>query len=133
MKSKSSIILIVTLLLLATSGWAADVTHQHVRKEAQKAYTNGNYKDAFELYRKLSLETENDPKRVGNDFTQAWQCLRQLNRLHELDTFREEVIQARSGNWRLLRDAARSYSQNTHWGYQIAGEFQRGSHRGGGK
>ena len=70
---------------------------------------------------------------VGKDFTQAWQCLRQLNRLHELDTFREAVIQAHSGNWRLLRDTARSYSQNIHWGYRVAGEFQRGSHRGGGK
>jgi uncharacterized protein YfaS (alpha-2-macroglobulin family) len=133
MKSKSSIIFIVTLLLLATSGWAADATFQQVRKEAQKAYTNGNWKDAFELYRKLCLETENDPKMVGKDFTQAWQCLRQLNRLHELDTFREAVIQAHSGNWRLLRDTARSYSQNIHWGYRVAGEFQRGSHRGGGK
>ncbi|MGD9225351.1 MAG: MG2 domain-containing protein [Desulfobacterales bacterium] len=118
---------------MATSGWTADVAHPKIRKQAQKAYTNGNWKDAFELYRQLSLETENDAKMIGKDFTQAWQCLRQLNRLHELDTFREEVIQAHSGNWRLLRDTARSYSQNAHWGYLIAGEFNRGSHRGGGK
>jgi len=133
MKSKSSFILIVIFFLVTTAGWAAEATHQQVRKEAQKAYTDGNWKDAFELYRKLSLETDNDPARVGNDFIQAWQCLRQLNRLYELDTFREAVVQAHSDNWRLLRDAARSYSQNTHWGYRIAGEFQRGRHRGGGK
>ena len=133
MKSKTSIILIVALLLLSASAWAEDSTHQQIRKEAQKAYTNGNWKDAFELYRQLCLETENDPGMVGQDFTQAWQCLRQLNRLNELDAFREGVIQAHSANWRLLRDTARSYSQNTHWGYRVAGEFQRGSHRGGGK
>jgi hypothetical protein len=133
MKSKTSIILVVILLLLAASAWAEDATHQQIRKTAQKAYTNGNWKDAFELYRKLCLETENDPGLVGQDFTRAWQCLRQLNRLHELDAFREEVIQAHGGNWRLLRDTARSYSQNTHWGYRVAGEFQRGRHRGGGK
>ena len=26
-----------------------------------------------------------------------------------------------------------SYNQNNHWGYMVAGEFHRGSHRGGGK
>ncbi len=88
MKSKTSIILIVALLLLAAPAWAEDATHPQIRKEAQKAFTNGNWKDAFELYRKLCLETENDPRMVGQDFTQAWQCLRRLNRLHELDTFR---------------------------------------------
>ena len=128
-----SVVLLVTLLLLAASARAEDGTHQQIRNNAHKAYTDGNWKDAFERYRKLSMETDNDPGMVGQDFTQAWQCLRQLNRLHELDTFREGVIQAHSGNWRLLRDTARSYSQNTHWGYRIAGEFQRGSHRGGGE
>ena len=70
---------------------------------------------------------------MGADFTQAWQCLRQLGRLDELDRFREEVLERHGDNWRLLRDVARSYSQNTHWGYMIAGVFHRGSHRGGGK
>ncbi len=133
MKSKTSLILIVTLLLLAASGWAADATHQQIRKKAQKAYTNGNWKDAFELYHSLSLEIKNDPTWVGKDYIQAWQCLRQLNRLNELDAFREKVIQRHADNWRLLQDAARSYSQNTHWGYMVAGEFHRSHHRGGGK
>ena len=73
MKSKMSIALIVTLLLLAASAWAEDAAHQQIRKKAQKAYTNGNWKDAFELYHKLSLEIENAPTWAGNDFTQAWQ------------------------------------------------------------
>jgi hypothetical protein len=133
MKSKTSLILIVTLLLLAASAWAEDATHQQIRKKAQKAYTNGNWKDAFELYHSLSLEIKNEPKMVGKDYIQAWQCLRQLNRLNELDAFREKVIQRHADNWRLLQDAARSYSQNTHWGYMVAGEFHRGHHRGGGK
>jgi uncharacterized protein YfaS (alpha-2-macroglobulin family) len=70
---------------------------------------------------------------VGADFTQAWQCLRQLGRLDELDHLRKEVMERHGDNWRLLRDVARSYSQNTHWGYMVAGVFCRGDHRGGGK
>ncbi len=133
MKLKMTVSLIVTLLLLTASVWAQDTAHQQIRKNALKAYTNGNWKDAFELYHRLSLEIKNDPKRVGQDFIQAWQCLRQLNRLNELDAFREKVIVRHAANWRLLLDSARSYSQNTHWGYMVAGEFHRGHHRGGGK
>ncbi|MGD2184469.1 MAG: MG2 domain-containing protein [Desulfobacterales bacterium] len=133
MKSKTSIVLIVILLLLAASAGAQDATHQQIRRKAQMAYTNGHWKDAFERYRTLSLEMKNDPKMVGKDFIQAWQCLRQLNRLNELDAFREKVIERHADNWRLLQDAARSYSLNTHWGFKVAGEFHRGHHRGGGK
>ena len=121
-------------MLITAPVWAAATAHPQIRTKAQNAYNNGNWKDAFELYRKLCLETENDPRMVGQDFTQAWQCLRRLNRLQELDTVsRRGDSSAQSANWRLLRDTARSYSQNAHWGYRVAGEFQRGSHRGGGK
>ena len=121
------------LTLITASISAAEATDDNIRRKAQNSYNNGNWKDAYEQYHKLIFETQNDPKRVGQDFTLAWQCLRHLNRLHELDTFREQAIQAHSGNWRLLRDAARSYSRNTHWGYLVAGKFYRGNHRGGGK
>jgi uncharacterized protein YfaS (alpha-2-macroglobulin family) len=123
----------MTFLLLTISVRAEDAAHQPVRKKAQEEYTDGNWKDAFEHYYRLSLEIKNDPGMVGKDFIQAWQCLRRLNRLNELDAFRKKVIQRHSGNWRLLQDAARSYSQNDHWGYMVAGEFHRGHHRGGGK
>ena len=83
MKLKISIILIVTLLLLAASGWAADAPHLQIRKKAHKAYTDGNWKDALIQYQILTLKTGNDPKLVGKDFIQAWQCLRNLNRLSE--------------------------------------------------
>ncbi len=133
MKLKNSIFLITALLLIAAPAGAEDAAHLQIRRQAQEAYTDGNWQDAFELYRQLSLATNADPNMVGPDFTRAWQCLRQLNRLQELDGFREAVIERHTANWRLLLAAARSYSQNNHWGYMIAGEFQRGHHRGGGK
>ena len=133
MKLKNTIFLITALLLIAAPAGAEDAAHPQIRRQAQKAYTDRNWRDAFELYRRLSLDPQADPKTVAPDFTRAWQCLRQLNRLQELDGFREAVIEQHATNWRLLLAAARSYSQNTHWGYMIAGEFQRGRHRGGGK
>jgi uncharacterized protein YfaS (alpha-2-macroglobulin family) len=128
-----TICLFITIALAPVSAWSAQSDHAAVRTQAQKAYQDGNWNDAYQLFRQLSLEAVNDPKRVGRDFVQAWQCLGNLNRLNELDKFREEVIEKHIDNWRLLQAAAGSYSQNNHWGYLVAGEFQRGSHRGGGK
>jgi hypothetical protein len=133
MKSKIMRFSIVALLVLTASAAAAETTHQQVRRNAQDTYTNGNWQDAFELYRKLNLELANDPKMIDKDFARAWQCLRQLNRVQELDEFREAAIERHADNWRLLLAAARSYSQNSHWGYMVAGEFQRDHKRGGGK
>ncbi|MBW2432284.1 MAG: alpha-2-macroglobulin [Deltaproteobacteria bacterium] len=124
----------MTLLCLTAAPAAAeDTSLGELRSRAQKAYTDGNWQDAFELYRRLSLDPGARPEMAGPDFTRAWQCLRELGRLNELDDFREAVIEQHAADWRLLMAAARSYSQNTHWGYMIAGEFHRGHHRGDGK
>ena len=133
MKLKITLLLIAATFLFSAPVGAEDASHDQIRRQAQKAYTDGNWQDALKLYRRLSLDPHADPKMVGADFNFAWQCLRQLNRLHELDDFREAVIEQHSANWRLLLTVARSYSQNDHWGYMIAGEFRRGHHRGGGK
>jgi uncharacterized protein YfaS (alpha-2-macroglobulin family) len=133
MKAMKSFLCIITVMLMASGGWPAETPHLQIRRKAQSAYNNGNWQDAYNLYRRLIFETQNDPKWIGKDFSQAWQCLRKLNRLNALDGFREQVIEQHAGNWRLLSDAARSYSQNMHWGYMVAGKFHRGSHRGGGK
>ena len=127
-----SLFLFLTLTMPAAA-WTATAEHERLRDQARQAFSDGNWKDAYQLYHKLCLEAANDPKLIGSDLVQAWQCLRNLNRLSELDTFRETVINKHFHNWRLIRAAAGSYSQNNHWGYLVAGEFLRGQHRGGGK
>ena len=128
------VILLTTLMLFASvSGYAAETDHSAIRKQAQEHYKDGNYKDALALFKRLCLEVENDPRLIGLDFNQAWYSLQQLNRLNELDKFREEVIAIHGNNWRFLLTAAHSYTGNQHWGYMIAGTFERGGHRGGGK
>ena len=133
MQTLKTVFLIFFLAIATTSLCAQQTDHIEIRKQAQKAFQDGNWKDAYQLYRQLCLEVANDPKMIGNDLLQAWQCLRSLNRLSELDGFREEVIDKYIDNWRLLRSAAASYSQNNHRGYMVAGEFHRGPHRGGGR
>jgi uncharacterized protein YfaS (alpha-2-macroglobulin family) len=133
MQTIKTILLIFLLTLAPASLWAQQTDRYGIRKQAQKAFQDGNWKVAYQSYRKLCLAPTNDPKMVGNDLLQAWQCLRNLNRLNELDDFREDVIVKHFGNWRLLQAAARSYHQNNHRGYMVAGEFHRGAHRGKGQ
>ena len=82
MNAMKSFLCIMTLLLTAPGAWPAETADPQVRQKAQSAYSNGNWQDAFEQYRRLSLEIKNDPQIVGKDFTRAWQCLRELNRLN---------------------------------------------------
>ena len=120
MKLAKIICLFITIALAAASNGTAQSDHAVIRRQAQKAYQNGNWNDAYQLFRRLCVETVNDPKIVGRDFGQARQCLHNLNRINELDEFRETVIEKHIDNWRLLQAAAGSYSQDNHWGYMVA-------------
>ena len=93
----------------------------------------GNYKDAFEQYRRLALDPKEDRKEVCTDLYFGVNCLYNLGRVDEADDFREQVIAAHKDNWRLLEAAAQSYVNTPHFGFIIAGKFDRGGHRGGGR
>lgn len=104
------------------------------RERLNKLFTQGNYKDAYEGYRKLVLDARADPLHVGSDLGQAIQCLVRLGRVDEVDAFRDAAVQAHTGNWRLLQAAADSYFRfPQHYGFIVGGKFHRGHHRGGGR
>ncbi|MCS6976320.1 MAG: MG2 domain-containing protein [Gemmatales bacterium] len=104
-----------------------------VRHRAQLAMNNGNWKDAYEDFRKLALNPNSDPKEVGNDLSSGIGCLINLGREDEIDEFLESTIAAHAKNWRLLRTAAQQYHQINHFGFIVAGKFHRGHRRGQGK
>jgi uncharacterized protein YfaS (alpha-2-macroglobulin family) len=112
---------------------AAPPSQQSQREALMRASQAGNYKDAYDGLRKLALDPADDPKQVSGDLTTAVQCLRQLGRTDEIDEFREGVIAAHKGNWRLLETAAQTLAEGEHFGFIIAGKFHRGGHRGGGR
>ena len=124
---------LLSLVLAVIPAAGEEKDSARIRQEAYRLYQDGNYQEAFAKYRTLCLEMKNDPPRIAEDLVQALSCLQNLNRASEIDAFRENVITAHGGNWRLLRAAAQSYHTIDHFGFMIAGEFQRGSHRGGGE
>jgi hypothetical protein len=103
------------------------------RAALSKLVKEGNFKDAYQGYHRLALNPNSDPRRVGADLTQAIHCLRRLNRVAEIDDFREAVIEVHAESWRLLWAAAESYVSVDHYGVLVAGQFERGRRQGGGQ
>jgi alpha-2-macroglobulin len=96
------------------------------RVAAQKLLNDKNFKEAYELFSALALDPKDDPAKVRGDFENAYACLLRLNRLIELDAFREKVVAAHGRNWQLLAGAADTLLANVHEGQIVGGEFKRG-------
>ncbi|MCD6365711.1 MAG: hypothetical protein J7M14_07530, partial [Planctomycetes bacterium] len=120
----------VFLALLAPAMLSA--SQAELREKARSLQNEGNFREAYDIYARLSTDPAGRGEEVAGDFSQAILCLKQLNRIDEIDTFRETVIAIHSSNPRLLRQAGLTFLDGTHYGYIIAGEFHRGPHRGGG-
>jgi hypothetical protein len=123
--------LCVLTLTAGFAGLAAEAPRSG-REAAMKAMQAGNFKDAYEAFRKLALDPKEDALQVGSDLEHAVACLQNLGRTDEVDDFREQVVGVHKNNWRLLQTAARSYALTEHYGIIVAGKFYRGNRRGGG-
>ncbi len=102
--------------------------------KAEKLAGQGNWKEAFELYKPALTDPnwDGDAARVPS-INRAVDCLQQLQRLGEFDEFAESVVKVHAGKWRVLEAVAQEYGQgDKSWGTTVAGKFIRGPHRGGG-
>ena len=114
---------------------AAEPTEAERRTRAMQASQKGNFKNAYDDLRVLVLDPKSDKEKVGQDLLEGIRCLQRLGRSNEIDEFREAGIKVQEKNWRFLRDAARSYVEGNveAYGFIVAGKFERGNHRGGGR
>ncbi|MBN2579397.1 MAG: alpha-2-macroglobulin [Pirellulales bacterium] len=104
-----------------------------VSEQAARAFSDGNFKDAFELYQKLAFDPDTESWLLTGDLNQGIECLKRLGRVSEIDAFREKAAAVHKDDWRLLRAVAQSYMNVEHQGFMVAGQFERGPHRGGGQ
>jgi uncharacterized protein YfaS (alpha-2-macroglobulin family) len=128
-----SVAALVLLGVIASGALSQAPDPAQVRAKAQKAMNEGNFKVAYDDFRTLCLDGKNDGKEVGSDLERAVQCLNNLGRLKEFDELVEATIKAHPNNWRLKQEAANQYINVQHQGFLIAGKYERGHHRGGGK
>ncbi|HMP77919.1 MAG TPA: MG2 domain-containing protein [Pirellulaceae bacterium] len=102
------------------------------RKLADRKFAEGNFRDAMEIYLKLARHPQAQGITLAADYSRIGECLINLQRIHEWDAIREELIELHSQDWRLLQAVAESYVNTEAWGFWVAGEFLRGGQRGGG-
>ncbi len=100
---------------------------------ADKLKDEGNYKEALERYSERLQSPDLPGSKLQHELPRAIECLQRLNRLNEFDTLVDLAVDAHPNDWRLLAAASNAYVHVPHYGYMIAGGFQRGQHRGGGK
>lgn len=129
------ILLAGLLSVVITSWWliAEEAGKPVNRDELKKQFDAGNFKVAYDGYRKLVLDPKTEAGRVAEDLNLAVQSLRNLGRVSEFDELIEAAVKTHSDNWRLLRGAAIQYRSVESWGFLVAGKFERGQHRGGGQ
>ncbi len=129
-------IVLASLLSTVVASWmlmAEEAGKPVNRDQLKQQFDAGNFKVAYDGYRKLAIDPKTEPGKVPGDLSQAVQALRNLGRVDEFDELVEASIKAHETNWRLLRQAAEQYRSIEQWGFVVAGKFYRGSHRGGGK
>ena len=119
--------------LLGGSPLAGAADGQASLDAAKQLYKDGNYQEALDAFQQLLSVEGADSELLIESFNSALDCFRHLNRIAEIDEFREATVNRHAKNWRLLSAVAQSYMDVQHYGYRIAGEFHRGQHRGGGK
>ncbi|MEO2027819.1 MAG: MG2 domain-containing protein [Fuerstiella sp.] len=104
------------------------------RTQADKLFSDNNFSEALNLYQTLTLDQDNDGASLTHDFGRAVNCIARLNRHKEFDEFFENAVATHASNWRLLLRAAQMLNGEVpQQGFLIAGQFERGYHRGGGK
>ncbi len=116
----------VAFVLLVGLLMAQEVDFAAVRKTAHEQMQKGNFKDAYDNFRKLALNPKDGPLEVSDDLQRGMTCLQRLGRDAEGDAFVEDVVKVHSQNWRLLQMAAQQFSNRNHFGFIVNGKFERG-------
>lgn len=103
------------------------------REQAQKLMNDGNWKEALDAWLALLRKPRSDGPTVATDWLNVVTCLSSLQRLDQMDGLLEEQVGLHGDKWELLQAAADSLMAVEHYGFVVAGEFNRGQARGGGE
>ncbi len=123
--------MLISLTSLGVYLFAAEKSPPEARSLADSYQKQGNYRDAWELYQKLATRQDSSATEVVHDLQAGIQCLQRLNRVSEIDAFREAILKVHSDEPLVLSRLAETLIQGPYFGYIIDGKFIRGHQRGG--
>jgi len=96
----------------------------------QTLLADGNYLEAYDIYKRLVVDPEHGGKECADDLRAASVCLGNLARYHELDALLEKVAATHEEDWRVLAEVAQRYSEGPHQGVKLDNKFVRGGSGG---
>lgn len=102
-------------------------------EKANKLLRQGNSKEALIIFRDLAQNKDTESKIAIKAVGEGVNCLRRLNQIKDVDDFLEKTVESHADDWGVLERVATFYLGLNHFGFMIAGKFERGHHRGGGK
>ena len=123
---------LATFLLLLSMPLYGISSPQSQLTKATKYSREGNPKDAYQILKKLAHNPTTPSKIARDALKDGVRCLRRLNKVSSIDNFIEKGLKIHPKSWRVHEGVARIYIGLEHFGFIIGGEFERGSHRGGG-
>ncbi len=124
--------LVSGLAVMAIVAWAIGQDSAPANfAEAQKKMQAGNFKEAYEGFRKICWDAKAAVGDTPEAVTNGVQCLMNLGRVAEIDEFLEKTVEVHAAHWRVLRTVGWQYVTLDHNGVIIAGNFHRGGQRGG--
>ena len=119
---------LVLAFLISCSTFAAE-DWRALEQKADDELKYNNCKDAFLLYKKILLEHKATPYMFLNAVT----SLRRAKLEGEFDSLFAAVAKKYDKDPLMLIALAKSKMRVSDYGYIIAGKFERGYHRGGGR
>ncbi|MDD5699139.1 MAG: MG2 domain-containing protein [Victivallaceae bacterium] len=122
------LVVLLSLALILGSVAAAE-NRQTLEDRANAEFENNNCKDAFYLYKKILLNYRGTPEL----YLKATASLQKAELEAEFDGFFAAVAAKYGREPAMAVALAQSKMQLPDYGYIIAGQFVRGSHRGGGE
>ena len=126
------IALLTTAIVLISDAMTS--AQQSKTQEALEAlYDAGNYREALTGFLQVLEDRDASSDAKATAVSQVRACYQRLNEMHKVDDFLAANASRHATDWRVLAAIAEQYLAIPSYGHQIAGEFRRGNHRGGGK
>ncbi len=98
------------------------------RERADKLFTRGNYKDAYEGYRGLALDPKTEPDRSEPTWGERSSVSSSSGASMRSTRSARPSSRSITANWRLLQAAAESYlNDSQHFGFDRRGQVPSGS------
>lgn len=115
------------------AGALMPVDREQERAAAKKEFQEGNFRDALTIYQRLLDDRQNSGSLLAEDLGEAFQCLQRLQQMGKVDALIAGALETHPEDWRLYWASADLMQRVPHMGQIVAGEFNRGERRGGGR